>query len=179
MNKIKVIVIIVLIAVLILLFLFMIYGSVEKENSTLNNNTIENSDNDKKETVEIVKYDISSDKYFALINDIFSKTIEDNEFLYYDGYVKYYPYIQIAIKPKTKISKAVMEEQSKIISSEILSQLKKYKYKSGGIFKYNYEYINIYFYNYTDTGQLNRNGGPFIQFEILNVKKLKVEDIVR
>lgn len=113
--------------------------------------------------------DISSTEYFGLINKTFTEVMESNEYLYYDGYTKHFPYIQVQIKPKKKISKNDMEEQSEIIRNEILSELKKYNYKSGSIFKYNYEYINIYFYDYRDNGQLDRNEGPFLQFEILKI----------
>lgn len=113
--------------------------------------------------------DISSDEYFSIISNVFNEATKNNEYLHYSGYSKHYPYIQVSIKPLKKISEKDMKKQSEIIENEILSKLRKYKYKSGGIFKYNYEYINIYFYNYNELGQLNRNEGPFMQFEILKI----------
>ena len=159
-------------------FMFLLANFTNKKVLTSNNNSTENNINDKTNKIESIKYDISSDKYFTLIDNTFKNATKDNSFLYYDGYITHYPYIQIAIKPKIKINEIDMEEQAKIVGTEVLSQLKKNKYKSGNIFKYSYEYISIYFYNYTDNDQLDRNGGPFMQFEILNVNNLTVEDIV-
>ena len=63
------------------------------------------------------------------------------------------------------MSETEMEEQAKIIETNLLSELRKYEYKSGNIFKYNYEYINVYFHYPSD----NRNGGPFLQIKILEL----------
>ena len=65
---------------------------------------VDNSLND-----EEIKYDISTDEYFELINEIFQEIMKDNDNLYYDGFSKYYPYLQVAIKPKNKLSKTLYE----------------------------------------------------------------------
>lgn len=57
-----------------------------------NNNFMKNSNEEINETETI---DISSKKYFELINLIFMKSTEVNEYFYYDGYSTNYPYIQI------------------------------------------------------------------------------------
>lgn len=141
-------------------------SSNSEEKQDISSNSEEKQDTSSKKKK---KLDISSDEYFKKLDSIFTKVTKDNEFLYYSGFTKHYPYIEVAIKPRKRISESEMEEQSKIIETDILSQLKKYEYESGSIFRYNFEYININFYDYTDSGQLSRNGGPFLQIEILEI----------
>ena len=121
------------------------------------------------EISETKTIDISLKEYINLINSVFIESTETNKYLCYDGYSTNYPYIQISIKPKKKISKSELEKQSKIVEEKVLENLKKYRYKSGGFFKYDYEFINIYFYDYADNGKLSRNEGPFIQLNILEI----------
>lgn len=124
------------------------------------------------------KYYISSEEYFVLLDRIFYESTKSNEYLYYDGYTNRFPYLQVFIKPRKKIEKTVMNEQAKIIGSEIITQLKKYEYDSTIFFDYNYEYLNIHFWDYTDNNVLNWNAGPFMQIEILNIDKITLEDVI-
>lgn len=173
-----------IIIILVVLTIISLIGSWTTENKKdliLDDNVIEKNNNIKEDVSKenkIKEYNISSDEYFLLINDIFIDTTKNNEYLYYAGYSRYYPYVQIAIKPKKQINKKDMDYQAEIIGRKVLTEFKKYKYKSGGFLSHDFEYINIYFYDYTSSGKLSRNGGPFMQFEIMNINKITYEDII-
>ena len=64
-----------------------------------------------------------------------------------------------------------------ILIKNILEQLKKYEYKSGGFFKRECEYINIYFYGFDNNVSYNRNGGPFIQISLFDIQNETVEGL--
>ena len=170
------------------------FNEIALEERDNDNTTVIENNNDKDRGVEANKkdktgdnnvnkknkkktYKINSEEYFKLINDTFIKAIENNECWYYSDAYNHYPYIQVSIKPKKEMSEDVMKEQSKIVGKMVLDELKKYKYKSGGLFAYDYEMINIYFHYYL-YGKLSRNGGPFMQFSIYDVDKLTIDDIV-
>lgn len=107
-----------------------------------------------------------------------SNILEKNDYFNYSGYTTRYPYVQISIVPNDKYDKKTIKNEAKKITEEIFSQLKKYEYKSGGIIKYNYEYISLYFSDYNQYGQLSRNEGPFVQFKIYDIDKIKSEDFL-
>lgn len=129
----------------------------------------------KKKDSKILK--INSKEYFELVNNAFVSATENNEYWYYSDAHQHYPYIQVSIKPKKEMSKDVMAVQAIAVCNKLVDILKKYEYKSGGLFAYNYDMINIYFYYYM-YGGLSRNGGPFIQFSIYDVGNLNVNNIL-
>ena len=123
--------------------------------------------------------DISSDDYYALITNVFTEATKRNgyfEFFRYDTYK--FPYLQVYIVPTDKRSNETTKIQSKALIEDVLEQLQKYEYKSGGWFKRECEYINIYFYGYDQYGNYNRNGGPFIQINIFNVQNISAENLI-
>lgn len=177
----------------ILLELLLLCGCEENiggENSTLDDTKMTDQQitsevNEREEhesTVEVSeeaeKIDISSDAYIDLIKEIFNKAAQENGYFEYCGYDTYrYPYIQLHIAPKENYPDDVIKTQSTELIKNVLSDLKKYEYKSGSFFKYNYEYLNVYFYGYDEYGKYHRNGGPFIQINILNIQNATEEDL--
>jgi len=121
--------------------------------------------------------DISEDEYLQLLDKIFEEAIKDNQYIYYSGYYTYNPYIQVSFIPYGMYEKEIIYQQAENAVDYILKELKKYKYEAGGIFGTGYSYINIYFHDYY-YGKMSRNGGPFAQIEILEVKELEVSDVL-
>ena len=175
----------------LLLFLVLLCGCEEpiSNESSLSNDTETSSQQISSETKDNKKdtseskpkkevIDISSDDYYDLIKKIFDETTEQNGYFAFQSYNTYRaPYLQVYIAPKEKYSDDVTKTQSTELIKNILEQLKKYEYKSGGFFKRECEYINIYFYGFDDNGSYHRNGGPFIQISLFDIQNETIEGL--
>lgn len=123
--------------------------------------------------------DISSEAYYDLIKNVFEDATAENGYYVLQSYDTFRaPYLQMYIAPKDKYSDDVTKTQSTELIKNVLDQLKKYEYKSGGFFKRECEYINIYFYGFGDNGSYHRNGGPFIQINVFDIQNVTVEEMV-
>ena len=120
--------------------------------------------------------DISSEEYYEKIEEIFETITITNEIYKYQGFAFYYPYLQISIYPTDKYERAVMEKEAKGIINKVLQELKKYKFKTGGLFSYNYEFLNIYFYDYDKYGNVSRNSGSFAQINVLEIEDANIDN---
>ena len=120
--------------------------------------------------------DISSEEYYEKIGEIFETITSANEIYKFQGFTSRYPYLQISIYPTGKYDKAVIEQEAKEIINKVLQELKKYKFKTGGLFSSNYEFLNIYFYDYDKYGNVSRNGGPFAQINVLEIENVNVDN---
>lgn len=120
--------------------------------------------------------DISSKDYGEKIGEIFNSITSNNEVYKYQGFTSHYPYLQISLYPIGSFDKEVIKREAKDITNNVLQELRKYKFKTGGFFKYNYEYLNIYFYDYDEYGNISRNGGPFAQINVLEIENVNVDN---
>lgn len=148
-----------------------------KENTESSEKTENNKDkSETKPKKEII--DISSDAYYDLIKKIFEEATQQNGYYVFQSCNTYRaPYLQVYIAPKDIYSDEATKTQSTELIENILDQLKKYEYKSGGFFKRECKYINIYFYGLDDNGSYHRNGGPFIQISLFDIQNETVEGL--
>lgn len=152
---------------------------VVEDNNPKENNTIVETEESKLETEKEHndKIGIWSDEYKNLVNEILKKSTENNKYLKYTKLTLHNPYIQVNIQPTNKYKKTIIEQEAKKITEYIVKELQKYEYDEGGFWRNRYEYINIYFHDYDSYGKLNRNGGPFVQIRIMDIKNITVDDI--
>ncbi len=176
----KTILIIFMCGFIVLSIISCVYNSINNQNAnvnddTVNNNELINHDEDSlKDEKEIL--DISSKDYGEKIGKIFNSITSNNEVYEYQGFTSHYPYLQISLYPIGKFDKEVIKREAKDITNNVLQELRKYKFKTGGFFKYNYEYLNIYFYDYDEYGNISRNGGPFAQINVLDIENINIDE---
>jgi len=122
-------------------------------------------------------FDISTEVYRNKISEIFYDITKKNGKYNFAGYTCRYPYIQIYIKPTDLYSDEELNESAINIITELIIELKKYKFESKKI-GYSYEYLNIYFYHFDSEGKVVRNNDIFMQINILDIENLKTDDVI-